>query len=606
MRINLRPPSRFLMTSALLAVLIAGLHSPAAAEPIDTTWSGGGASDEWEDVANWSIAGFPDNGQPNPDDIYNALIPATSGTVNQNIATGALGLPGVVLNDFTLRGGTLTGGDVTVVSTFTWSGGTMSGAGVTTVAEGSTGQFVASAFGKILHREVVNEGTLNWAHGLHFSSAGSVSNSPGGTIEASLTDSSAAAINNLGTFTRGGNDGTSTFTKAFDNTGTVNVDQGMLSLNGGGISTGAFNIAADAVVRIGGGTHDLSNSSSSGAGTMLLFSGTLEFDDGDAAFGTLLSQTSVTTLTGSSDLLLTSGLSWSGGTMSGTGVTVIAGGSTGEFIGGAFGKILDREIVNQGTLDWAHGLHFSSSGIVTNATGGTVDLSLSGGTGGIVDNAGTLVRAGNAGTSTFSQSFHNTGTVSVDEGTLTLNNSYTQTDGVLRLAGGNIIKNGAALDIDGGSLEGNGTITGSANLAEAMLSPGDSTGTLAISANLLMTSATQSVFEIAGGSDFDVVTVGGTATLDGLLHIDLLDGFTPEASDTFTIFTVAGALTGTFDNGIDTIATIGGGTFDITYGDDAVTLSNYIPEPGALGLMIGGLPLLLRRRYGGTSRLHLR
>src|SRR4029077_17681150 len=73
---------------------------------------------------NWeSNPLYPNNGQPNSTDLYDATL-ANGGTINLDIP--------ITIEKFTLSSGTVTGShDLTINGLFTWSGGTMSGSGVT-------------------------------------------------------------------------------------------------------------------------------------------------------------------------------------------------------------------------------------------------------------------------------------------------------------------------------------------------------------------------------------------------------------------------------------------------------------------------------------------
>lgn len=94
-----------------------------------------------------------------------------------------------------------------------------------------------------------------------------------------------------------------------------------------------------------------------------------------------------------------------------------------------------------------------------------------------------------------------------------------------------------AVVVDGGVLGGEGTVGGDLT-NNATVAPGASPGTLAVEDNYVQNSSGTLAIEIAGTSSgmFDVLNVGGTAELDGLLDISLL-GFAPAASDSFTVLT---------------------------------------------------------------------
>jgi hypothetical protein len=142
------------------------------------------------------------------------------------------------------------------------------------------------------------------------------------------------------------------------------------------------------------------------------------------------------------------------------------------------------------------------------------------------------------------------------------------------------------------SLGGSGTLQGDMT-NNGTLAPGNSPGAIAVNGNYVQSERATMVMELAGTGleDFDRLSVSGSAALDGTLTISLLNGFIPSPTDQFQIIS-ASSLNGRFD----TINVIGG-SFDVIYSSDAVTLSNFaaVPEPAVL-LAAAALPLLLRRR----------
>jgi hypothetical protein len=94
-----------------------------------------------------------------------------------------------------------------------------------------------------------------------------------------------------------------------------------------------------------------------------------------------------------------------------------------------------------------------------------------------------------------------------------------------------------------------------------------------------------------------VLGESATLALDGTLVLDWLDGFTPQAGQSFDLLDFApGQLTGSFDEIILADALPPGTSLDtstlLTTGKVTV-----VPEPGAVALLIAGLALLgLRRR----------
>ena len=104
--------------------------------------------------------------------------------------------------------------------------------------------------------------------------------------------------------------------------------------------------------------------------------------------------------------------------------------------------------------------------------------------------------------------------------------TLTQTAGGLHLAGGNLTAQNA-LNIQGGVLDGNGTINGNVSVTAAgQFSPGASPGEISITNNRNYTQATPGVFaaDINGttpGVDYDRLLVAGAATLGGELKVTL-------------------------------------------------------------------------------------
>lgn len=85
---------------------------------------------------------------------------------------------------------------------------------------------------------------------------------------------------------------------------------------------------------------------------------------------------------------------------------------------------------------------------------------------------------------------------------------------------------------------------------EGSLSPGQSPGAVSFGGDIAWSGDAEFVAQIAGEAigQYDSITAAGSATLDGLLTIELLDdnAFVPEAGDSFTLLT-ASAIDGAFD-----------------------------------------------------------
>jgi hypothetical protein len=145
-------------------------------------------------------------------------------------------------------------------------------------------------------------------------------------------------------------------------------------------------------------------------------------------------------------------------------------------------------------------------------------------------------------------SFANAGTVQVREGTLFLFGvSYTQPEGSTLLTEGGISAD--LVDIQGGILSGTGSISGDLrNAGEIHIGGPDAAGSLTVFGNYTQTAFGALHIELGGlsaGAEYDSLTVTGTAALDGLLSVALIDGYVPNADDLFVILSFA-AVKGDF------------------------------------------------------------
>jgi hypothetical protein len=237
---------------------------------------------------------------------------------------------------------------------------------------------------------------------------------------------------------------------------------------------------------------------------------------------------------------------------------------------------------------------------VANLSGGTLLISSSGGAspGSVLQNNGTFNATddadishnnlgGSAGRFANAGTFNKTGA-----GTTTdISTVFTNTGGV-NVAGG------ATLNINGGSIEGNGVIALSINNTAGVISPAPAAATLAINNLLTLGDNAQLIMEIGGaaqgtGYDFiDVNNPSGNPRLDGDLRLFMINGFQNAATpgDRFTLLAANSDLIGVFNNVAPggTLPTSDGlATFTVHYGAGSpfgaanVVLSNFTPlRPG--------------------------
>ena len=127
------------------------------------------------------------------------------------------------------------------------------------------------------------------------------------------------------------------------------------------------------------------------------------------------------------------------------------------------------------------------------------------------------------------------------------------------------------------SLSGDGTLEANV-INSGVIRPGTSPGTINISGNYTQNTTGSLSIEVGGlnpGTDFDQFTVVGTAIVDGILNISLINSYEPNLGDMFAILT-ANTVSGAFVTVNGT--SIGNGKqFQVNYGVNSVTLE-VIPE----------------------------
>jgi fibronectin-binding autotransporter adhesin len=179
--------------------------------------------------------------------------------------------------------------------------------------------------------------------------------------------------------------------------------------------------------------------------------------------------------------------------------------------------------------------------------------------------------------------------------------AFNQTGGSTELDGTLI---SPIVDVQGGSLTGDGTLQGDLT-NDALVNPGLSGTALTVDGNYTQGPDGTLLIDIASLTDFSSLDVTGNASLDGTVEFDFLNGYVPQASDTFA-FLDAASVSGDFSSfdfvGIDCPGcTAGFDTADSTFSLQMSGLNPTAstPEPGTLGLLAMGLialSLAARRR----------
>jgi RHS repeat-associated protein len=364
--------------------------------PCTDTWTGPSEGD-WETPGNWSTGSVPDTS-----DIAcvgsGVTVQVAGGTDHAGVLLdeGALNIPSgslelasesrsSTIGALTLNGGTLTGaGTLDVSGSLSWNYGTMSGSGATVIEPGASATLKGGT--QLTKRQLDNEGTATLTNGtfLNMSEGAQLENS--GTFKTNTTEGwdgfqynpeagPAPSIINTGTFEKTAGSAETEVKVSFENQGTVQSQADSLQFYGGGTSTdGTWSASEGGSFYFGEGTYTLEGDTLAGpvslagatittkevkagitslqisGGTLNIATGSLATTDTTQTYGTL---------TGTGTLDISGSLSWTGGTMSGSGSTVIEPGASATLKGGT--QLTKRQLDNEGTATLTNGTFLNMS-----------------------------------------------------------------------------------------------------------------------------------------------------------------------------------------------------------------------------------------------------
>ena len=404
----------------------------------------------------------------------------------------------------------------TIVGTLNWDGGNLNG--VMTLASNSVFNINFGGGNGFFNGFVItNYGTVNWTNTTLFGGNNQNAqiynyglwNAQSDNIFAGANQSGTSLFDNFGTFLKSGNAGTTTLdgNVVFNNTGTVSVHSGTLAIHGGGVNSGNGTF-----ITANGGLLVLDNLTFANSATISSF--TMVDLGGNTTINGVLTASNLQlvsgTLAGTNVLVGT--LTWSGGSVAGS-LTVAGNSVLNINCGGGNGFFPGLVLTNYGTVNWTNTTLFGRNNQnaqiynygLWNAQSDNIFVGGNDGGTSLFDNFGTFLKSGNAGTTTLDGNvvFNNTGTVTVQSGTLAIHGGGTGTGSTFATTGnGNISTygylytnittfTGTGNYVAGGTATFGGTIVGTLNWDGGNL-------------NGVMTLASNSVFDIncGGGNGF--------------------------------------------------------------------------------------------------------
>jgi hypothetical protein len=557
----------------------------------NTTWGGTGTLSLSNNAGNLIAASAGTDALTNSSTIagsgtISGLLVKNSGTIDANQSTALIVTPSAGSNTNSKTLEATAGGTLDLKGTWTNAGGTITatGAGSQVLLDSSkiTGGTLTSASSGLLIAE--NGATIS---GLTISTGSTLDVNNAQTLNASGTITNNGTINLSST----GSNTELVFTAAADTlSGTGKL---ILGNNAANIvtATSANDVLTNSETiqgsgNIGNGNMGLVNNP--GKSIIANQSTPLIIDTSSKGFnnkGTLSVSTGDT-------LQITGGsfLNFSGGTLTG-GTYSVAGtlqyNSTTDIttnaatisLTGAAAKITDQNGNNALTGFTTN----SSTGKLTLSTGQSLTDSAA-----AVTNAGTLTVGKNsklllsAATGTYTQS---AGTTTVD-GTL-------QAKGGITFNGGSVFGNGGTLSVGTNTVTDNATF----NIGDQTMKPGKET----IAGKYSQGSIGALNIDIGGttaGTQYDQLTITSTASLNGVLNLDLINGFVPTLSETFDILN-ASSITGTFAT-INGTSINGSEHFGVVYNSNNVTL-DVLSGPGGTPTWGGGGQLASNTLASGTN-----
>ncbi len=407
-------------------------------------------------------------------------------------------------------------GNLTVGGDLEWRGGQMSGSGQTIVTPTGTLRMTNAAVG-LNQRTLRNSGSITYAtvtDSLNLSNGATIENLLGATFTMdtnfSISGNFGGVFNNAGAFVRSGGVNSAQIRVTLNNTGSIEVQTGTLSLFDGTGNGGTFLVGAGAALDLTGGSRfELSNTVTfAGAGTVVTGNGVLSVPTTGSTWSV---PASLPFLWQTGSLVIPTG-----GQLTINGTIAFVGASDTSLRGGGRLRV-NGALMHQGTGSIVLQGDFASNSIPTSILiPNTRALVLqdsggfSGGNLGRIINQGSIIRNTGAGNAAILTQVDNSGNITVNSGSLSLRTT-TSTGGSFNVTSGKLLQ---LIDHPAGQFLASGNLTFSGE------------GTIAIAAGTLQSSpsgvnikVTNPVkFVWSGGQIF--VPVGATSSIIGSMRIE--------------------------------------------------------------------------------------
>lgn len=476
----------------------------------------------------------------------------------------------VTIPTLNLSGGQLTGtGNLLTTSSFSWTGGTMDGAGTTNVSSGSfsmtTGPMTLGRNLSISGNSLLN-GALSVVNAIAITNGGtfdiqsSTINCASCTATFTNNGTIQASSGNVGfpiPVTGSGNlsvIGGATFNgSAAESFTTAALDNGSAQFTGNPVNIGSVTNSGSnpGVLTVMGGATTVAGTVGLGAsnGTIAIYAGTLTLNGTTSAVNFALNNG---TLAGSGNIGVSSSFVWNAGSMTGSGS--FSSNGTGGLTGSGGAMTLSKPLINNGTMTYNPSLPSNIMTVFANTTitndgtfnFGGQNLNASGVPVAQFANNNTFL-ASPTGTLNFGPAFANGNQATYLTGTTIFTNGYNQSGPMTYLNGGNI-GSPLGININGGSMEGFGTVVGDL-LMNGPLTIEDvssNPATLNVTGNYTQTANGVLNIKLNGttpGTQYDQLNVTGNVNLAGALTTTL--GYAPVNGDTFKPLTFGGRPGGT-------------------------------------------------------------